>query len=522
MALRSDDAEERRTAAAGLADWDTARAVPFLTGALDDPVGEVRLHVATSVLRLTVDPVLNVRAEEVLLGLASGPAEPLRGDVLRLVASGAIADPKAVRLVRDRLADDSETVRVAAIRAARDRMLEDLAPAVTALLRDEVPAVRETAAEALGILFAFLGEHGGAEVEEAVSALQAVLEDPEGEVRGAAARALGLIGPPAAAPLLADAVVTALAAALERPEDRDAVVFGLFGQGERGVRAALDKVDLVPDPEPLAAHIALLGPPAIPLLAELLRDPRAHRVALAGLRRLGARAMSLVEPVALMVRQGGAAAREAALTLAALGPPALPVLARLLEDPVGRGPAAAAIPALGQTAASLVPDLAILAASTHPERLDAIRALVAIGPDALSELVELLDHGQYATRRAVLDVLEDAPQEELFAIPLRALFDPHPRIRGAAVRVLGAWREVARPVASELVGMLADDQPRVRAAAAWALGEIGRVRRPDPFARPWAPPGAEEALRSLLADPHPRAQREAAIALRKLGRQAAG
>jgi HEAT repeat protein len=175
------------------------------------------------------------------------------------------------------------------------------------------------------------------------------------------------------------------------------------------------------------------------------------------------------------------------------------------------------IPSLGQAAATLVPDLARLAASTHPERLEAVRALVAIGPDSLDVLLELLDRAEYAARRELLAVLEYAPQEELFAVPLRALFDPHPKVRAAAARVLGAWREVARPVAGELVGVLADEHPRVRAAAAWALGEIGRVRRPEPLLRPWAPPDAEDALRALLTDPHPRPRKEAGIALRKLG-----
>jgi HEAT repeat protein len=517
QALRSEDAEERRAAAAALDDWNRPRAVPFLTGALDDAMGEVRLHAATSVRRLTEDPALTARAEEVLLGLVSDPSEPLRGEVLRRIAAGAIAGPEAVRVVRDRLADDSAAVRITAVRAARDRMLEDLAPEVAALLRDDVSAVREAAAEALGILFALLGERGGAAIEGAVSALCTALDDQDHAVRGAAARALGLIGPPAGAPDLADAVVTALAAAVERPEDRDAAAFGLFGQGERGVRAALERAEALPDPEPLAAHIALLGPPAIPLLGELIRDPLTHRVALAGVRRLGARAMPVAESIVVLVRQGGPASLEAAHTLVALGPPALPLLARLLEDRVGRGAAAAVIPSLGQAAATLVPDLARLAASTHPERLEAVRALVAIGPDSLDVLLELLDRAEYAARRELLAVLEYAPQEELFAVPLRALFDPHPKVRAAAARVLGAWREVARPVAGELVGVLADEHPRVRAAAAWALGEIGRVRRPEPLLRPWAPPDAEDALRALLTDPHPRPRKEAGIALRKLG-----
>jgi len=490
--------------------------VPFIARALDDVTSEVRLHAATSVLRLAVEPSLRARAEGVLADLASDPDAGIRVAVLQQIASGALPDPVATRLVGDALADGSEVVRASALRAARDRMCEALATGVSAQLEDAAQGVREAAAEALGILFSLLGERGGTAVEGAISALLGALGDPAPEVRWAAARGLGLIGAPVGSPVLAESVVTALSAALERADDREAAVFGLFGQGERGVRAALGHLDAIGDPERLAAHIALLGPPAIPLLAELLEDPRAHRVALAALRRLGARAMPLAEAIALLVRQGGATAREAALTLAAFGPPALPVLARLLEEPVARGPAAAAVPALGAVAANLVPDLAVLANGPQPERLDAIGALVAIGPDALPELSALLDHGGYRVRRALLGVLAEAPEEALFALPLQALFDPHPKIRAAAARALGCWGEVARPVAGELVGLLGDDHPQVRAGAVWALGEIGRGRCPDPFVRPWAPPDIGDALRGLHADPHPRVRQEAAIALRKL------
>lgn len=109
-------------------------------------------------------------------------------DVLSLFGPSAAS---ALPLLQELARGEHEPLRRAAVntlgKTGNPLVLEAL---VDALLFDDSPAVRDTAAAALSQL-------GGA----AVPALQALLAHPEAEVRARAADALGRIGPPAAAAL---------------------------------------------------------------------------------------------------------------------------------------------------------------------------------------------------------------------------------------------------------------------------------------------------------------------------------
>jgi outer membrane protein assembly factor BamB/HEAT repeat protein len=194
--------------------------------------------------------------------------------------------------------------------------------------------------------------------------------------------------------------------------------------------------------------IRRIGPPAIPLLVELLRDPRLS------LRRAAADALIDLAPDTEAVQ---AALRRALRD----------------EDVMVAGDAARALGALGKRAAPSV--LALTKTLAHEDdyvRVYAAEALAAIGPAAS---VAVGDLG-------------------------KALRDPAPGVRWAAAEALAAIGPSAQAAVPRLIEALQDDFLYVRLCAARALGSLG------PNAR-----SAGGALREAALDPSLRQEAEWAL-----------
>ena len=194
--------------------------------------------------------------------------------------------------------------------------------------------------------------------------------------------------------------------------------------------------------------IRQIGPPAIPLIVELLRHEQVS------FRQFAADACIDLTPDTASIQ---------------------PSLRRALrdEDPMVVGDAARALGVLGKLAAPSVP--ALVKVLSHEEsyvRIYAAEALANIGPSAAT-----------ATRNLAI-----------------ALADPVPGVRWAAGEALAGIGPAARAALPELIRALNDEFLYVRICAAGALGSIG------PKAR-----SAEEALRAALTDPILRHEAEWAL-----------
>lgn len=193
--------------------------------------------------------------------------------------------------------------------------------------------------------------------------------------------------------------------------------------------------------------IRQIGPPAIPLLVELLRDELTFR-------RFAADAFIDLAPDTESIQ---------------------PELRRALndKDSMVAADAARALGALGKKASPSVP--ALVKALSHEEpyvRIYAAEALAAIGPKAGAATKDLA----------------------------RALGDPIPGVRWAAGEALAGIGPAAQSAVPQLIEALKDEFLYVRICAAEALGSIG------PKAQ-----AAREALRASANDPSLRSQAEWAL-----------
>jgi len=194
--------------------------------------------------------------------------------------------------------------------------------------------------------------------------------------------------------------------------------------------------------------IRWIGPPAIPLLVELLRHEQVD------FRRFAADACIDLAPDTVGIQ---------------------PALRRALrdEDSMVAADAARALGALRERAGPSVPALVLTLSHEEPHvRIYAAEALASIGPKAAA-----------ATKRLT-----------------RALHDPIPGVRWAAGEALAGIGPAAHSAVPQLIEALKDQFLYVRICAAEALGSIG------PKAHT-----AEEALRASAKDPAVRYQAEWAL-----------
>lgn len=118
-------------------------------------------------------------------------------------------------------------------------------------------------------------------------------------------------------------------------------------------------------------------------------------------------------------------------------------------------------------------------------RVNVLEALSLIGrgigkpdPELIAEMLAHLEHPDAEHRHTWIRVLGSWHGENVEAALIRALDDPHPKVRAAAARALNgpAIRSLAR-VAPLLVSMLTNGQPEVRSAGIEGLTACTRTNR---------------------------------------------
>ncbi len=234
--------------------------------------------------------------------------------------------------------------------------------------------------------------------------------------------------------------------------------------------------------------LVLIGKRCVPALSAALEDSRRCQGACAALARIGPQAEGAFPGlVHVLQRQPSAALRrEAILALAELGSgagPAVPTLAKALEDPATRG---AAVYALGRIG---------------PKAREASEALLACTRDG-DEFVRSMAFW------AMARVHPEEPRLAEQAVPvlLRVLAGPTPWMRQAAAHALVELKPDTAALWPDVKGVLLR---RDASAVAGALGALGRT-----------PGGALPLLVAALGDEEAVVRREAALALTSLGPKA--
>jgi outer membrane protein assembly factor BamB/HEAT repeat protein len=240
------------------------------------------------------------------------------------------------------------------------------------------------------------------------------------------------------------------------PTVRVAAEAALVKQGQRSfptLRRFLERDDLH---DVTFEIIQRIGPPAIPLLVDLLRDSRAdiRRRAISELIDLAPHTESIQPALRQALRdQDAAVASDAARALGALGRRASPSVSALVEalshdDPYVRIYAAEALATIGPSAAPATQALARALSDPVPGvRWAACEALAGIGPAAHSAVPQLID----------------------------ALDDEFLYVRIFATGALGSIGPKAQ-AAREALNAAAANDPALRTEAEWALSRIAGVQ----------------------------------------------
>ena len=273
----------------------------------------------------------------------------------------------------------------------------------------------------------------------AATALCVALRDDDPDVRWRAAGALGAIGDPATAPALVEALADGEAAV------RRSAISALGRCGADGV-AALTAVLAGADADPAdaATHaLAAIGAPAVPHLAGLIERPQPGTVrvrAAAALRGIG---LPAVPALATLLSAADPTARIlASHCLAALSADAVPVLAEALAEPGTADLAAATLREIGDPAR-----LTVMSLATHsdgPVRAGAATALAGCASaDGWRVLIDLLRDPDPAVRERAARSVSECGAEALSEVA-RAAAPGDPR-RPAAIRALAAAGPAGTP-----------------------------------------------------------------------------
>jgi HEAT repeat protein len=314
-----------------------------------------------------------------------------------------------------------------------------------------------------------------------VGLLTEKLTNADSAVRRAAASELGDLGPSAA---------SAAAALVDAMKDKDIMV-----RAEAG--SALVKI----------------GDPAIPAIAEGLKDPKEGVGAALVLTKMGSGGLRALVDGLLPANQS--ARFNAIAGLGSLGPAAKRAIPTVIEyfrtaDPDGRAAAAQALAKIAEgNGPTAVP--ALTAAMKDPEvrmRHGAVATAALMGADGVAlapALVDRLSDPQPEVKQAAQDALV---QLGVPTIPALRGALTNPAVNADAALVLARFGELGAPA---LVESLSAEAVGQRLAAATALGEMG------------APAAASSmAIAKALRDPEPKVRAAAAKALGRIGGGAGG
>jgi HEAT repeat protein len=435
----------------------------------------------------------------------------------------------------------------AAARASAQSMLR-------ASLRETEPAVRTQGSDTLGKL---------KDQPSALALTELTEHDPDSEVRGHAGEALGMIGASSATQLL-DKLETAAspplkvwyASALARLGDGRAVKrLAKYARSKDlavAFKAAITLAELSPPGDrkaiaalkALAAHEAELNelsPYAGALILTRLaalhdvtarkalyaildnQDEGARLAAAEGLAKLGDDAGKTVlhEVLANPASPNRLVAAVAQIPLGEYGDLALITQQLGAKDPGPRRLAARALGDIGEPE-SLAALVALTGDKDWTVRIAAAAAVVAIvglDPQVLAQASVdwtkgALESQDWAVRHAAAGVLADLPEKQAMPLLARAIADPNPKVRLAALRSAGKMK-TAGALAKVLIAVKAETDPGVKEQHVKALGEIGNAAAHDVLAEISAQAGRVGVLAAgsliALGDVSGKAKLDAAV-----------
>jgi len=442
---------------------------------------------------------------------------------LILAGIGPAAIPVLLRHLRDR----HENVRAVAAAALGHLQALDSLPALVALRDDPSEWVRQSLAEAFGLIGSagtramrsrrWLARAFGAgpahrpwpfwkqpplPVPEAdprglvLEALRGALADPLPTVRIQAALACGQLGVKARA--VAPDLIPLLYDADETVRCQAAAALGKVG-GEVGTTvAALEQLLDEPGPTVKTAAAEALGAlkadavAAVPALVRLLHDEDAtvRQAAAEAVGQIGALNEAATTALARGLTSGDSLVRaHTAEALGQIGEPAHEVAPALIEalangsDRV-RGKAAEALGKIGPAAAEAVPSLvqALRGRDSWVSALaaEALGEIRAAAEEAVPALVRSLRHANPLVRANAAAALGKLGTAAAAAQPAleTAVGDERGQVRGEALRALGLLGAPTPTAASTALAGLTDPDPQVRSAAVETLGAWG-LTSPD-------------------------------------------
>jgi len=286
-------------------------------------------------------------------------------------------------------------------------------------------------------------------------------------------------------------------------------------------------------------------PGDVPALLALLKEPQKGNQSEIS-SALAAKGTEAVPALILAMGEGGEVQVQAEHVLQMIGKPAVPDLIAALQNEnyqvrygaimslgmIGPDAAEAVDPLKDQFGKAMVHErIAIMrniGRISHGEdvvvmlkamlrikdlRLDALRALMEMGPDAASAaptIISLLTDEEEQARYEAVETLEAiGPSEGVVQALAGRLSDSAARVKVRAARALGKFGEAGGPASGALAAALTDETPEFQKAVAQSLGQIAPASRQ-----------AIPALVKALSVKDPQARSKAAWALGEFGPEA--
>ena len=465
--LEAEDVDTRVAAVMAIARVGSPRAAPALIPLLDS--GDRQLVVvAAGAIGGLGDPA----AFMPLLGLLRHPDATVRQAAIAALNSlGHAGMPHHIGRL---LGDPDPLARESAARIAGYFGYPECIEALVACCRDEDERVRRAALEQLPYI----------DDRRVLGLLTHAVTQETPRARAGAAHALGVLGGDDAARLL-----------LEATADADPWVryFALNGLGAMRARAALGRAAALASADP-AMHVRIAAMDALGKIdgtaaADVLLRHVAHPdadIAAAALRALGGSSDGRAErALADAARSTDRARRLAAVDALAVKPTPdrialLAWIAAADDDSAVVESAADALAGVARKDALSQEAIAALLTLTSDVRCrdQAVKALAGLSVDRIPALETAFERSGTPARRALIDVLCRMHHPDASAVIRRALDDPEPGVREAAIRALDELG--ARGMARRFSNMAQHDPSRaVRRAAAAAFARQPDAHSPD-------------------------------------------